>query len=87
MTGYTVCAAVLLAALLPALALAAYGDAVARLVGLELVGAIGTAFMLVFAQVTHQSYFLSVPLLLVPLSLAGTLVFTRLLAPRDEDDS
>jgi multisubunit Na+/H+ antiporter MnhF subunit len=88
MTGYTICAAVLLVALLPGLILAAYGEADARLVGLELVGSVATAFMLVLAQVTHQSYYLSAPLLLVPLSLAGTLVFTRLLAPQhDEDES
>jgi multisubunit Na+/H+ antiporter MnhF subunit len=86
MTGYTICAAVLLGALLPALALAAYGEPVARLVGLELVGSVVTAFMFVLAQITHQSYYLSVPLLLVPLSLAGILVFTRLLAPRGEEE-
>jgi multisubunit Na+/H+ antiporter MnhF subunit len=83
-TGYTVCALVLLVSLAPALLLASRGGAVDRLVGLELFSSIATVFMLVLAQVTHQSYFLSVPLVLVPMSFAGTLVFTRLLGRRDE---
>lgn len=84
MTGYTVCAAALLiGGLGPALLLAARGHPVDRLVGLELVGGISTVFMLVMSQVTGQSFYLSVPLVLVPLSLAGTLVFTRLLGRRN----
>jgi multisubunit Na+/H+ antiporter MnhF subunit len=39
--------------------------------------------MLVLAQVTGQSYYLAVPLVLAPLSVTGTLVFTRLLGRRD----
>lgn len=85
MTGYEVCALVLLCALAPALGLASRGAPVDRLVGLEIVGSVVTLAMLVLAQVTRQSYYLSVPLVLVPLSLAGTLVFTRLLAPDRED--
>jgi multisubunit Na+/H+ antiporter MnhF subunit len=84
-SGYTVCTIVLAAALAPALLLASRGDPVDRLVGLELVGSVATALMLVLAQVQHQSYYLAVPLVLVPLSLAGTLVFTRLLGDRDDD--
>lgn len=84
MTGFTVCALVLLAALGPAAVVAARGKPVERLVGLELVGSLFTLFLLVLAQVSAQSYYLSVPLVLVPLSLAGTLVFTRLLGDRDE---
>jgi multisubunit Na+/H+ antiporter MnhF subunit len=84
MSGYTVCALVLVAALAPAAWIAARGEAVDRLVGLELVSAVATLFLVVMAQVSHQSYFLAVPLVLVPLSFAGTLVFTRLLGPRDE---
>lgn len=84
MSGYTVCALVLLCALGPALLLSSRGDALDRLVGLELVSSVGAVFMLVLAQVTHQSYFLSVPLVLVPMSFAGTLVFTRLLGRRED---
>jgi multisubunit Na+/H+ antiporter MnhF subunit len=85
MSGYLVCCLVLTGALAPALFLAARGDPVDRLVGLELVGALVTVLMLVLAQVQHQSYYLAVPLMLVPLSLAGTLVFTRLLDVPDDD--
>ena len=84
MSGYTVCALVLVATLVPAAWLASHGEAVERLVGLELVSAVAVVFLIVMAQVSHQSYFLAVPLVLVPLSFAGTLVFTRLLGPRDE---
>jgi multisubunit Na+/H+ antiporter MnhF subunit len=83
-TGYTICALVLLCALLPAGVVACRGDALDRLVGLELVSSIGAVFMLVLAQVSHQSYYLSVPLVLVPMSFAGTLVFTRLLGRRED---
>ena len=82
MSGYTLCALALLCALLPAGLAAARGDGLDRLVGLELVSSIAAVFMLVLAQVTHQSYYLSVPLVLVPMSFAGTLVFTRLLGRR-----
>ena len=83
MSGYTVCAAALLVGgLAPALVVAARGDAIDRLVGLELVGCIAAVFLLVLAQVTGRSFYLSVPLVLVPLSFAGTLVFTRLLGRR-----
>jgi multisubunit Na+/H+ antiporter MnhF subunit len=84
MTAYTICAAVLLVGgLSPALLLASRGDPVHRLVGVELIGAVSVAIMLLLSQVTGQSFYLSVPLVLVPLSFAGTLVFTRLLGERD----
>jgi multisubunit Na+/H+ antiporter MnhF subunit len=38
--------------------------------------------MLVLSQAIGQSFYLSVPLVLAPLSFAGTLVFTRLLGRR-----
>jgi multisubunit Na+/H+ antiporter MnhF subunit len=82
MSGYTLCALALLCALLPAGIAAVRGDGLDRLVGLELVSSIAAVFMLVLAQVTHQSYYLSVPLVLVPMSFAGTLVFTHLLGRR-----
>lgn len=83
MSGYTACAACLVVGGLgPALLLASLGEPVERLVGLELVGAVGILFMLVLAQATGVSFLLAVPLVLAPLSFAGTLVFTRLLALR-----
>lgn len=85
MSGYTVCALALVASLAPAAWVASRGEPVDRLVGLELVSSVATLFFVVMGQVSHQSYFLAVPLVLVPLSFAGTLVFTRLLGPRDEE--
>ena len=84
MTGYTICCLVVLGALAPPLLLVSRGTPAERLVGLELVGSLATLFLLVLAADQKQSYYLSVPLVLVPLSLAGTLVFTRLLGDRDE---
>ncbi len=84
MTGYTVCAAVLLlAGVAPAAALASRGTTEDRLIGLELVSSATVLFMLVLTQAIGQSFYLSVPLVLAPLSFAGTLVFTRLLGRRD----
>ena len=85
MTGYTICAAVLLVGGLgPALLISARGAPIDRLVGLELVSSIAVVVMLLIAQITGQSYYLAAPLVLAPLSFAGTLVFTRLLGRRDE---
>ena len=83
MTGYLICAAVLIiGGIGPALLLSARGDATDRLVGLELTSSIVVLTMVVLAQVTQLSYYLAVPLVLAPLSFAGTLVFTRLLGRR-----
>lgn len=60
----------------------ARGDGVDRLVGLELAGVIGTLALLAFAQAVNQPSYLIVPTVAVVLSFAGTLVYTRLLAPR-----
>ncbi|HEV7208105.1 MAG TPA: MrpF/PhaF family protein [Mycobacteriales bacterium] len=83
MTGYTVCTAVLLlGGVAPALAVASRGTPEERLIGLELVSSAAVLFMLVLSQAIGQSFYLSVPLVLAPLSFAGTLVFTRLLGRR-----
>jgi multisubunit Na+/H+ antiporter MnhF subunit len=69
----------MVAGLGPALWLGVRGDAVDRLVGLELGSALTVLVLLLLAQATGQSSLLIVPLVLVLLSFAGTLVFTRLL--------
>ncbi|HZR11997.1 MAG TPA: monovalent cation/H+ antiporter complex subunit F [Acidimicrobiia bacterium] len=74
--------ALLAGALAPALMLGARGSSIDRLVGLELAGSVATITLLVMAQAASQSSYLVVPLVLVLLSFAGTLVFTRLLGPR-----
>ena len=84
MTGYIVCAlAMVIGGLGPGMWITARGSAVDRLVGLELVGVVSVVVMLVLAQLTGQSSYLVVPLVLAPLSVTGTLVFTRLLGTRD----
>jgi multisubunit Na+/H+ antiporter MnhF subunit len=73
-SAYEICLAVLLlGGLAPVLLLASRGEPDSRLIGLDLVG-------------PGQSYDLILPLVLVPLSFAGTLVFTRLLSGRGEEN-
>jgi multisubunit Na+/H+ antiporter MnhF subunit len=80
MSGYgALSLALLIGGLGPVLAIGAAGRAFDRLVALELGGSLGALFMLVFVEVSGQSYELILPLVLVPLSLVGALVFTRLL--------
>ena len=85
MTGYLLCAVVLMVGGLgPALLISARGAPIDRLVGLELVSSIAVVLMLLIAQITDQSYVLAAPLVLAPLSFAGTLVYTRLLGRRED---
>jgi multisubunit Na+/H+ antiporter MnhF subunit len=75
--------AVLLVAtgLLPAAVLGCRGSAAHRLAGLQLAGTVSVLVLTVLAQATGQSSALIVPTVLAVLAVAGTLVFTRLLAP------
>ncbi len=70
-----------LGGLTPAGLLAARGDPVDRLAGVELGSAVVTLALMLFAQFMNQSQYLVVPLVLVVVSFAGTLVYTRLLPP------
>lgn len=74
------CAALLVGALAPAISLVASGRTLVRLVGVELTAA-STVVVLLLLSDTTASYDLLLPLVLVPLAFAGTLVFTRLLRP------
>ena len=89
MSAYEICLlAILLGGLAPALLIACRGEPVDRLVGLELAGAVITLALILFSEVAPgQSYDLILPLVLVPLSFAGTLVFTRLLGDPPDDNS
>lgn len=82
MNAWLVAGLVLTLLLAPALLLASRGDPMERLVGMELAGAVLVLDLLVLSQAFAQSSYLIVPLVLVLLSFAGTLVFTRLLGPR-----
>lgn len=76
------CAVLLLGGLAPAMFLAFRGPDVHRLVGLQLVASITTIVFLLLCQGLRQPSYLIVPTVLVVLSFAGTLVFTRLLGRR-----
>lgn len=88
MSAYTICLIALIAGgLLPSLAIASRGEPTDRLVGLELVSAVIVLALIMFSQVGQgQSYDLILPLVLVVLSFAGTLVFTRLLGRHSRED-
>jgi len=72
----------MVAGLGPSLWLGSRGSAAERLVGVELGSAVTVLILLLLSQAAGQSSLLIVPLVLVLLSFAGTLVFTRLLSPR-----
>lgn len=84
MTGDTVCLLALLAGgVVPAAAVACRGEAGDRLVGLQLASSATVLALVLFALVPPgQTYELIVPLVLAATSVAGTLVFTRLLGRR-----
>jgi multisubunit Na+/H+ antiporter MnhF subunit len=73
---------VVLGGLVPAMVLLGRGDAVERLVGLELMGAVVVLALMIVAIGFGQPQYLIAPVVLVVLSWAGTLVFTRLLGGR-----
>jgi multicomponent Na+:H+ antiporter subunit F len=76
--------ALLVGGLVPAVIIACRGTAARRVVGLELASATGTLVMLLSCQAFNQSSYLIVPLVLALSSVAGTLVFTRLLGAAHE---
>ena len=80
MTIWVIASGVLmLGGVVPAMVLASRGPAAHRLLGLELASATGVIVLMVLCQAMNQSSYLILPLVLVLLSFAGTLVFTRLL--------
>ena len=86
MSAYLVCLlALLVGALAPTVWLTVHGSAANRLVGLQLTGPVATVCVLLLSvSGPGQPYELELALVLVALSFAGTLVFTRLLGyPQD----
>ena len=77
------CVVLLIGGLIPALILALRGPAAHRLVGLQLTGTVAIAVLLLLCQGLRQPSYLIVPIVLVALAFAGTLVFTRLLGQRE----
>ena len=80
MTPWIVFAGVLMVAGLgPALVVASREKALYRLTGLQLAQPVGVLALIAISVVVGQSSYLIVPLALVLLGYAGTLVYTRLL--------
>lgn len=83
MTGFEICAvALVVGGLGPAMVLGSRGRPSNRLIGLELASAVVTVVFVLFNQISGFSFELILALALVPLSFAGTLVYTRLLSPQ-----
>jgi multicomponent Na+:H+ antiporter subunit F len=76
---WLVAAVALLAGLVPCGAAALRGDAVQRLVALELAGTVDTLILLVLAHGYDRPVYADVALTLALLSFAGGLVFARFL--------
>ncbi|WP_433726789.1 monovalent cation/H+ antiporter complex subunit F [Nocardia sp. CA-129566] len=68
----------------PAVLLSSRGRSAHRLVGLQLVGSLLVVGLVTLSLGLGRPDYLIVPLVLVLLSFAGTLVFTRLLGVRDD---
>ncbi|MFE1754786.1 monovalent cation/H+ antiporter complex subunit F [Streptomyces anandii] len=73
--------ALLAGAFPPAALLTVRGEPADRLIGLEIGSVVAVLFLLLLIQGLGQPSYLIVPLVTVLVSFAGTLVFTRLLAP------
>lgn len=83
MTGFEVCVvALLVGGLAPALLASARGRPSNRLIGLELANGVLLALFVLFTEVSGFSFELILALVLVTVSFAGTLVYTRLLSPQ-----
>lgn len=83
MSGWSIAVlALMVGGVAPAAFLASRGSPLQRLVGLELTSAVAVVVLILLVQISGQSDYLVVPLVLVVLSFAGTLVYTRLLHPR-----
>ena len=82
MVWYVASVVLLAGALVPATLIGSRRGPTDRLIGLILSSAIVVLSMLTLAQAYGQPMYLIVPLVLAVLSVAGVLVFTRLLGPR-----
>lgn len=81
MSGWLVFSGVLLVAgLAPALYVGSRGSATVRLAALQFAGTVTALLLVALSVVAGQPSYLIVPLALVLLTYAGTLVFTRLLS-------
>lgn len=79
MNAWLIAAIVLLTGLVPCGALLLRGSIVSALVGLQMAGILQTVVLLLLAEGFHRPPFFDLALVLALLSLAGGLVFARML--------
>ena len=77
MNAWLISAAALTLALVPCAIVCLHGDAVMRLVGLELAGAVVSMVLVLMAEGLHQTSFHDLALTLALLVFGGGLVFAR----------
>jgi multicomponent Na+:H+ antiporter subunit F len=79
MNAWLIAATVLLLVLVPCLVVMLRGSIVEALVGLQMAGILETVVLLLLAEGFHRPPFFDLALVLALLSLAGGLVFARML--------
>jgi multicomponent Na+:H+ antiporter subunit F len=79
MNAWLVATTVLLLGLVPCLVVMLHGSAVEALVGLQMAGVLETVVLLLLAEGFHRPPFFDLALVLALLTLAGGLVFARML--------
>jgi multicomponent Na+:H+ antiporter subunit F len=82
MSIWLVAAAILLALLLPCLALCALGRAIDGLIAIELAGVITSTTLILLAEGLHRESFVDLALVFAVLTFAGSLGFARLMEER-----
>jgi multisubunit Na+/H+ antiporter MnhF subunit len=76
------CLVLLVGAVAPLTVVCARGGGTDRLAGLQQLGMVCALVVLLLAQAVGRSDYLIVPLTLIVVSFAGSLVYARLLVPR-----
>ena len=79
MNAWLIAATVLLAGLVPCLMVMMRGSIVEALVGLQMAGVLETITLMLLAEGFHRAPFADLALVLALLTLAGGLVFARIL--------
>ena len=79
MNAWLIATSVLLLGLVPCLVVMLRGSVVEALVGLQMAGVLETVVLLLLAEGFHRPPFFDLALVLALLSLAGGLVFARML--------
>jgi multisubunit Na+/H+ antiporter MnhF subunit len=79
MNVWEVCAAVLIATMLPGIGVCMFASAAAALAVLEVVGTVTSTVLMILAEAFHRQPFIDLALVLAFLSIIGALAFARLM--------